>query len=104
MEKERKLLEKRLEESVNKRRKLEDIQIGLIQLNRDKANILVNFSDAWQGEKADKTMSRLEDAVEEEWRETRKYVNALEDEIIEEKRQIRIQLEKLKENAKNGAH
>ncbi|MBA3925545.1 hypothetical protein [Listeria rustica] len=104
MEKERKLLEKQLEESVNKRRKLEDIQIGLIQLNRDKANILVNFSEAWQGEKADKTMSRLEDAAEEEWRETRKYVNALEDAIIEEKRQIRIQLEKLKENAKNGAH
>ncbi|KGL39574.1 hypothetical protein BMT55_06770 [Listeria newyorkensis] len=104
MEKERRLLEKRLEESINKRRKLEDIQIGLIQLNRDKANILVNFSEAWQGQKADQTMSRLEDAVEEEWRETRKYVNALEDEIIEEKRQIRIQLDKLKENPKNGAH
>lgn len=104
MEKERRLLEKRLEESVNKRRQLEDIQIGLIQLNRDKANILVNFSEAWQGRKADETMSKLEDAVEEEWRETRKYVNSLEDEIIEEKRQIRIQLEKLKENAKNGAH
>ncbi|CAM4046884.1 hypothetical protein LIBO111022_01935 [Listeria booriae] len=57
MERERALLEKQLEAATHKQRKLEDIQLALIQLNREKASILGSFQQAWQGNKADRVAS-----------------------------------------------
>ncbi|MBC1793653.1 hypothetical protein [Listeria booriae] len=99
MEKEQALLEQQLMAVTNKRRKLEDIQIELVELNRQKARILTSYSDAWQGNLAANTISRLEDDMELEWRATRKNVNMLEDNLIEEKHQIRMKLEQLKEQS-----
>ncbi|MBC2103728.1 hypothetical protein [Listeria booriae] len=104
MERERALLEKQLEAATHKQRKLEDIQLALIQLNREKASILGSFQQAWQGNKADRVASQLEDTMEAEWRETRGQVNSLENQIIAEKRQIRKQLETLKEQTSHGAN
>ncbi|KGL38765.1 hypothetical protein BMT55_07185 [Listeria newyorkensis] len=104
MEKEKALLEKQLEQALQKRRNLEDVQIGLIELNREKAKILMHFSDAWQGNQAYTTIAKLQDEMEAEWRETRKNANALEDQLLEEQRQIRNQLERLEENNTNGAY
>ncbi|MBC1473899.1 hypothetical protein HB852_04670 [Listeria grandensis] len=104
MEKEKALLEEKLERALQKRRNLEDIQIGLIELNREKAQILMNFSDAWQGNQAYTTIGQLQDEMEAEWRETRKNANTLEDQLVEEQRQIRNQLELLEENKANGAY
>lgn len=104
MDKEKKLLEKQLADTVDKRRKLEDIHIELIELNRQKAGILNSYSDAWQGNLADNTIRKLEDDMDTEWRETRKHVNALEDQLIEDRRQLSIQLEQLKENEANGTN
>ncbi|MBC6308620.1 hypothetical protein HCJ66_03530 [Listeria sp. FSL L7-1582] len=104
MDKEKALLEKQLEQALQKRRNLEDVQIGLIELNREKAKILMNFSDAWQGNQAYTAIGKLQDEMEAEWRETRKNANALEDQLVEEQRQIRNQLERLEENNTNGAY
>ncbi|MBC6316099.1 hypothetical protein [Listeria grandensis] len=104
MEKEKALLEEKLERALQKRRNLEDIQIGLIELNREKAQILMNFSDAWQGNQAYTTIGQLQDEMEAEWRETRKNANTLEKQLVEEQRQIRNQLELLEENKANGAY
>ncbi|MBC1458844.1 hypothetical protein [Listeria newyorkensis] len=104
MDKEKKLLEKQLADTVDKRRKLEDIHIELIELNRQKASILNSYSDAWQGNLADNTIRKLEDDMDTEWRETRKHVNALEAQLIEDRRQLSIQLEQLKENEANGTN